>query len=142
MNQDFINAKEILKTGGYTCVLVKDLDVCTFTERGVKPLVGLLQAKKDYGGYFAADRVVGRATAFLYVLLGVKAVYANVISSCALEVLARHNIETEFAKAVDNIINRKGDDICPFEKAVLHFDDASKAYDAILNKMKELNITI
>ncbi len=142
MNKDFIKAKELLLGGGYTCVLVKGEEVFTSAERGVKPLVSFRESQKDYSGYSAADKVVGKATAFLYVLLGVKAVYANIISKSALEVLERYNIETKFMELVENIINRKGDGICPFEKAVLDIEDVDEVYDVIRGKMSELNIKI
>lgn len=140
MNSDIIKAKELLISGDYTCVLVKGDNVCTCTERGVKPLVNLLESQKDYKGYSAADKVVGRATAFLYAILGIKVLYANIISKSALEVLKKHKIETEFDKLVDNIINRQGDGICPFEKAVMDIQDANTAQSIIYGKMKEMNI--
>lgn len=68
-------ARKILEAGSYTCVLRKNDTVFTATERGVKPLVRWLAQGIDVRGFSAADKVVGRATAYLYVLLGVKAVW-------------------------------------------------------------------
>jgi hypothetical protein len=96
----------------------------------------------DFIGFSAADKVVGKATAFLYVKLGVKAVYARVISKPALEVLKTHNIVAEYDTLVDNIINRKGDGFCPFELAVLDTQNIDAAYQLIKQKMVELNIQI
>ena len=133
-------AKEILFSGGYTCVLCKGDKVLTSKERGVKPLVQWLETELDFGGFFAADKVVGRATAYLYVRLGVTAVYAEVISKPALDVLKRSNIFTEYNILAENIINRKGDDICPFEKVVLNIEDAALAHKAIIKEIKEMGI--
>ena len=66
------NAKELLESGGYTCVITDGDRVLTSTLRGVKPLVQFLESGRDLTGFSAADKVVGRATAYLYVLLGVK----------------------------------------------------------------------
>ncbi len=137
---DLKKAKEILQTNEYTCVLCRDSQVLTTTLRGVKPLVSWYKSGQDFGGYSAADKVVGRATAFLYVLLNVKAVFAKVISKSALDVLCESNIEVEYDRLVDNIINRQGDGICPFETAVLNIDNSTDAYNAIIKKMRELNI--
>ena len=62
------------------------------------------------------------------------------ISKPALKALVENGIEVKYESIVDNIINRKGDDICPFEMAVLKINDANEAYTAILDKMIELNI--
>ncbi len=137
---DLIKAKNELEKGGYTCVLCKGDRIFCSTERGVKPLVGMLESGEDLIGFSAADKVVGKATAFLYALLGVRAVFARVISRAALETLLSHGIETEYDILSEHIINRKGDGICPFEAAVLGIDDKITAYKAIRLKMRELNI--
>lgn len=139
---DTYYAKEKLLSEGYTCVLCSGSTVHTSTLRGVKPLVQWLESGTDMKGFCAADKVVGKATAFLYVLLGVQAVYAHVISKSALTVLKESSIEVQYGTLVENIINRKGDGICPFEETVLEIHNAAEAYPAILRKMKEMNILV
>ena len=133
-------AKQQLLEGDYTCVICNGEDMHYSTFRGVKPLVQWLDQKLDVRGAYAADKVVGRATAFLYVLLGVKAVYAHVISKPALAVLENNQIQAEYGTLVDNIINRKGTGICPFEETVLNITEPEAAYRAIRQKMVEMNI--
>lgn len=139
---DLSRARETLKQDGYTCVLCKDDKLVASCDRGVKPLVALKESKKDFAGFCCADKVVGKATAFLYVLLGVKAVYALVISKSALDVLLNNGIIVEYDNLVENIINRKGDGICPFESSVLGIIEPQKAYEIIRSKMAEMNISI
>ena len=134
--------RNILTAGGYTCVLRKDETIHTATERGVKPLVRWLDQGIDARGFTAADKVVGRATAYLYVLLEVKEVWAAVMSEAAAEVLTRHGITASQDKLVPNIINRAGTGICPFEEAVLEIHDPQEAYTAIRAKMAQMNITL
>lgn len=131
-------AKALLATGEYTCVLSDGEHILTSAERGVRPLVNWLKSGVCVRGYSAADKVVGRATAYLYVLLGVRELYATVVSRPALEVLTAHGITTEYGTAVENIINRRGDGICPFEAAVMDIAEPTAALTAILEKMKEL----
>ena len=88
-------AKKLLNEQGYTCVLHQDGHILTATERGVKPLVRWLSENAQVQGYCAADKVVGKATAYLYVLLGVRAVHAQVMSRSAADVLERHGIRAE-----------------------------------------------
>ena len=135
-------AKAILESGDYTCVLTDGTTVYTSTLRGVKPLVQFVESGSIPSGLFAADKVVGKATAYLYVLLRVREVYAQIISEPAVEVLQAHEIPVRYGKKVSNIINRKGDGICPFEAAVMEITEPVMAYDAILHKMQEMKITI
>ena len=137
-----MDAKEVLISGGYTCVLTDGRTVFTSTDRGVKPLVRFLESGEIPAGLSAADKVVGRATAYLYVLLRVREVYAQIISQSAAEVLRKYGIGVACEKTVPNIINRRGDGICPFEAAVMEIDDPDRAYDAIREKMREMNITL
>ncbi len=139
---DFIKAKSALLSGGYTCVLCKGECIATSRFRGVRPLVSWYESRQDFRGYSAADKVVGKATAFLYVLLGVKAVYAGIISKSALAVLENAGIYAEYGTLVENIINRAGDGICPFEQAVLDIHKPEDAYRAIRKKMEEMNIPL
>lgn len=135
-------AKEMLESGGYTCVLTDGNSVYTSTLRGVKPLVQFLEQKIVPPGFYAADKVVGRATAYLYVLLGIHELYAQVISEPAADVLREKGIQIHYGQMVPNIINRRGDGICPFEEAVMEICEADEAYTAVLQKMRELNIAI
>ena len=135
-------ARQILTTGGFTCVLRKEETTYTATERGVKPLVRWLTEGIDARGFTAADKVVGRATAYLYVLLGVREVWAAVMSEAAAEVLTRHGIAASQDQLVKNIINRTGTGICPFEEAVLEIQDPEEALAAIRSKMAQMNITL
>lgn len=137
-----IKAKTILESGGYTCVLTDGTTVYTSTLRGVQPLVQFLEGGTIPVGLAVADKVVGKATAFLYVLLKVREIYAQIISEPAVEVLQAYGIPVQYGKKVPNIINRKGDGICPFEATVMEMTEPLKAYDAILHKMQEMNITI
>ena len=138
MNTDLKNARNLLDSGDYTCVICRDDAYHTATQRGVKPLLSWLDAGLDANGFSAADRVVGRATAFLYCLLGVKAVYARVMSRPAMEVLENHGIHAEAGQLVDGIINRKGTGPCPFEATVLHISDPQEALTAIREKMAQM----
>lgn len=140
MMKQLEKAKERLMSGGYTCVLCQGERIYTSTRRGVKPLVDWLESNRDFNGFFAADKVVGKGAAYLYVLLGVQGVYAQVISKPALQVLNRYGIYTGYETLVDAIINRQGNGICPFEQAVLKIDRPTAAYEAIRQKMQEMNI--
>lgn len=138
MNNDLSKARALLDTGDYTCAVCRGDTAYTATERGVKPLLSWLDSGLDLTQFSAADRVVGRATAFLYCLLGVKEVYARVMSRPAAEVLAAHGIASETDQLVDGIINRRGTGPCPFEAAVMDIPDAEEALTAIRSKLAQM----
>lgn len=118
MDLDLIKSKELLDSSSYTCVLRKG-DACYYSDhRGVKPLLQWLDEGSDLRGFSAADKVVGKAAAYLYALLGVKAVFARVISSPSVAVLEEHGIAVFFETKVDAIRNRTNTGLCPMEQAV------------------------
>lgn len=138
MNADLKNAKQCLLSGGYTCVLCRG-EVCfSSTDRGVKPLLTLLDSGKNFAGFSAADKVVGRATAFLYRLLGVREVYAQVLSDPAAQVLDRFDIRWSCDNRVAGIRNRENTGPCPMEHATRDISDPAEAANAIRSTLKKL----
>ncbi len=139
MNPDTEKAKEILIEGKYTCVVCHGEDIDIFTERGVKPLLSLLDSGKSLKGYSAADKVVGRASAFIYTLLNVNEVYAPVMSAGAEKVLRESGISVYYDELVEKIINRQGTGICPMEDAVSLSVIAEDAVGKIRKRFSELS---
>ena len=135
---DLERARAILLEGGYTCVLTRGETIHTATARGVKPLVDWLDSGLELRDFSAADKVVGRATAFLYVLLGVKEVHSLVMSTPAREALEAGGIAASCDREVSGIINRRGDGPCPFEDAVLGITDPQEALLAIRKKQFQM----
>ena len=139
MNADLAKAKKMLEDSGATCVLCRGKSRVESDLRGVAPLLDLLETGMDFSGYSACDKVIGKATAFLYCLLEVKAVYAPVISQPALEVLLAHGIAAEYNQVVPAILNRRRDGFCPMETAtrdLCHPEAALEAIRATLEKLK------
>ena len=135
MDEDFKKAKDEFSTGKYTLVICKGDDIFTSDVMGIKPLMKLIDEKKDYKGYSAADKIIGRAAAFLYTLLGVKNVYGEVMSKGAIEILKKEGINYEYKTLTEFIENRKKTGICPMDEAVQNCTSANDACDAIRKKM-------
>ena len=125
--KDLERAKELLRRDGYTCVLVRGETVYTTSLRGVKPLLQWLDGGTQARGFRVADKVVGKAAAYLYVLLGIHAVHANVISEPAVEVLRHHGIGVSFDSCVAAIRNRTDTGFCPMEQAVMEVTTPEQA---------------
>ena len=88
--------------------------------------------------YSAADKVVGNGAAFLYVLLKIKEVHANIISKSACMTLKNNNIPVTYDTLVEAIRNRDNTGFCPIEEAVAGISSPDDALVAIRNKLKSL----
>lgn len=137
---DLEKAKNILINNNNTCVLVLGDTVYSSSERGVKPLLDFLVSKTNFKGFSAADKTIGAGAAHLYLLLGVKTVWAKVISQSALDILKSANIKTKYETLVPYIINRKGDGMCPIEKAVKDITNSNEALNAINATLEDLKV--
>lgn len=135
-------AKRILNEGGYTCAAVCGSNVYTSRQRGVKPLLDLLDAGKSLKGYAVADKVIGRAAAFLYVRLEAEEVYSEIISKPALEVFRQFGIRVSYGELVDVIFNRTNTGLCPMESSVLEIREPEAAEQAIRAKLAELTANL
>lgn len=138
MKTSLEKARGILESGTVTCALVRGDTVHTSTERGVKPLLAWINEGTDLKNFSAADKVVDKATAHLYCLLGVKEVYAAVISTAAVKILLRHGIAVLYAEEVKFIWNHRRTGPCPMEDAVRDIDDPTLALDAIRTAIARL----
>lgn len=138
ISANLAKAKEIMIREEYTLVIVKN-EVRTFRERGVKPLLSLLDSSIDLSLASASDKVVGKAAAMLYVKLGIKELYASVLSKPALEVLTKNGVSAEYGELVGAIRNRSDDGFCPMESAVINITDIDDAILAVRAKTAELS---
>ncbi|MDO5444718.1 MAG: DUF1893 domain-containing protein [Eubacteriales bacterium] len=121
-----------------TCAIYNGEQLCSSTERGVKPLLGFISDGLNFSGFSAADRVVGKAAAFLYVRLGVSEVFADVMSRSAVNVFKEHGIVCTAGELTEVIVNRAKTGLCPMESAVWDISDPVIAEEAIRAKLKEM----
>ncbi len=135
---DLEKAKQLLYAEKFTCVLCRDDFVYTSRARGVMPMVTHLSKGTPLSGFSAADKVVGKAAALLFVLAGVTAVYADIISRPALAVFSSACIKAEYRLLTDRIENRSHTGPCPMEHAVENIDDPREAFAAVQNTLEAL----
>jgi len=135
---DIEKAKKLLSGGNFTCVLCKGDTSYTSTGKGVSPMLTFLENGTELRGFSAADKIVGKAAAMLFVCAGVTEVFAEVMSKAAVNYLKERGIACSYGVLTDKIINRKGDGLCPMELAVMDIDDEKLGFSAIKNRFDEI----
>jgi len=132
---DLEMAKRVLKERGLSLVIVRDGEV--IFESKFRGIIGLIRAINVLGGDLSsssvADKVVGRAAALLLAYSRAGEVYATIISELGLSTLNEYGIRVEYDTIVPKIMNRRGDDICPFEKISLTISSPKEAYERLKN---------
>lgn len=123
--------------GDATCVLYRtEEDVQISHEKGIRPLVlWLAEDENALRSVIIADRIVGRAAAFLAVYGGAQAVYGEVMSESAVSVLKNAGVAYRYKTLTDKIINRKGDGPCPMEQAIVDITDSAQAVAVLKEKV-------
>ena len=101
-------------------------------------MLGFIREGKALVGYCAADRVVGRAAAMLFVKTGVRAVFADVMSVGAERLLKAHGVETGCDTLADGILNRDKTGPCPMESAVRDTENIDDGVLRIIKKADEM----
>jgi hypothetical protein len=123
-------AKRELKERNLSLIIVKDGKI--IFESKLQGIAGLIRAIDSLGDLLhsssAADKVVGRAAALLMAYSHISEVYAATISIEGLRTLTEHYIRVEYDSLVPRIMNKRGDDICPFEKACIGIQSPKEAY--------------
>ena len=128
----------LLQGGEVTFLLQKDgITVREAAGRGIGPALSAFDAGilKDAVVY---DTIIGKAAAALFCLGKAKCVYGDTMSDAAVFLLEEHNIPCCRRIACKQIINRRGDGLCPFEQAVLACDTPEDCLPLIRQTMKEL----
>ena len=138
MNHDLSHARDLLSSTGCTCVFCSGSTVLTDHRRGIRPLLELYRSGKDLQGFSAADKAVGKAAAFLYSLMGVKEVYAPIISTAAIRILSQAGIYAVYDREVPAIENRSRTGLCPMETALADIHDPHCALAAMESTLANL----
>lgn len=120
---------------GHSIALCSGGKVVTDDRRGIAMLLSLVDEGRDLRGFSAADKIVGKAAAMLFVKLGAEYVWADVVSESGLDFLTAHGICCEHGLLTKRIINREGTGQCPMEAAVEDTDDVELGITLLRKKL-------
>lgn len=123
---------------GHSIALCRDGAVLTDDGRGISPMMKFIAQGRELSRYSAADLIVGKAAAMLFVKAGVVSVHGNTMSRAGKEFLESHGVRCTWDTLTERIINRDGTDICPMEKTVGELEDVEAGYAALKLRIKEM----
>lgn len=135
MNRHTENAKRLLLENNAALVYCNEDEVNTSHIRGVLNLVMMVKENRSMKGFYCADKVVGKAAAFMYAILKPEELYAFVLSEKAEAVLKKYKVNCFFGEKVPAIINRKGDGFCPMETATEKSETPEQALEVLEEKL-------
>ena len=87
-----------------------------------------------------ADKIVGRAAAFIIIAMGIREVYAEVISEPAKKLLENNQISVTAETVVPEILNADKTDVYPLDKAVEGIENAADALMTIELAIVRMNL--
>lgn len=133
MNEKLEYAIHVLEREQVSCVIYDGVHVPEVSrEMGIKPLISKLrQNKQAFCNCVIADKVIGKAAAFMAILGGVEAVYGDVMSEDAIHVLELYQIPYQYHTLVPYIENRTKTGRCPLEQSVLTVIKPEEAYEKL-----------
>ena len=140
MHPDLEKAKSALKSENCTCVLALGNVIFRSSESGLKPLMDWMYSGNNYMGFMVADKIVGRAAAFIIIAMGIREVYAEVISESAKKLLENNQISVTAETVVPEILNADKTDVYPLDKAVEGIENAADALMPIELAIVRMNL--
>ena len=130
---DIEKAKSDIGKKGFALSVVKDgKTIIQSKTPGVSALVTAIEKdRQSFRGASAADKVIGRAAAMLFVYSEVKCVFALLASQDALTTLKMFSVPFECEKTVAQILSRNQTSTCPFESLVQDVEDPQDAFEKL-----------
>ncbi len=141
MSSNLEKAAALLRNGNLTFAAVNGEKTLTSVKRGIRPILELLDSGAKLHGFSVADKVIGKAAAFIYILLEPDEIFADVISSQALKELENYNVKISFTTLTEAVRNRDNTGYCPMETAVKNAGSPDEALILIRKKLSEITYT-
>ena len=140
MNDKLEQAVALLKERQASCVIwIDGKEPILSDEIGIKPLMKELRKEQSaFENGVIADKVVGKAAALMAILGGAKAVYGQVLSESAENILKKYKIAYAYDQKVPYTENRTKTGQCPLEEAVNLVDDPKEAFKVLEDTIAKL----
>lgn len=121
-----------------TLVAVRGDEIVVCRDRGVKPLLKMVAEGRSLKGFSVADKVVGKAPALLYAVLGPEAVFSPVMSWTGRAVLFAAGIFVSHDVLVPHISNRAKSGQCPMDESVTNIWEPYEAVSVLEERARQM----
>lgn len=121
-----------------TLVAVRGDEIVVCRDRGVKPLLKMVAEGRSLNGFSVADKVVGKAPALLYAVLGPEAVFSPVMSWTGRTVLLAAGIFVSYDALVPHISNRAKSGQCPMDESVTNIWEPYEAVGVLEERARQM----
>ena len=121
-----------------TLVAVRGDEIVVCRDRGVKPLLKMVAEGRSLKGFSVADKVVGKAPALLYAVLGPEAVFSPVMSWTGRAVLLAAGIFVSHDVLVPHISNRAKSGQCPMDESVTNIWEPYEAVRVLEERARQM----
>lgn len=130
----------LFESGAATLALCKDQKpVFSRFGRGIAPALELLDEHAELlQGADVYDLIIGKAAASVFILGGAKSIFGLTMSDSAIALCEKYGIPCGWQTRTDQIINRLGTGLCPFEQAVLNLDTPEACLPVIRQTLQML----
>lgn len=119
-------------------VAVRGDEIVVCRDRGVKPLLKMVAEGRSLKGFSVADKVVGKAPALLYAVLGPEAVFSPVMSWTGRAVLLAAGIFVSHDVLVPHISNRAKSGQCPMDESVTNIWEPYEAVGVLEERARQM----
>lgn len=140
---DWELAKSLLLASDAALVVVKNgKELLRESGKGVLPLLRVVSnvAVEQLVGASLADKVIGRAAAFLAVKAGFAALYSPLMSQSAKALLKTYGVDVYYDELVPNILRPNSIELCPMERLVREAEEPEEAYNLLVTFFREKGI--
>ena len=121
-----------------TLVAVRGDEIVVCRDRGVKPLLKMVAEGRSLKGFSVADKVVGKAPALLYAVLGPEAVFSPVMSWTGRAVLLAAGIFVSHDVLVPHISNRAKSGQGPMDESVTNIWEPYEAVGVLEERARQM----
>ena len=135
--RDLKLAREVLSTTDCSIVVVSYGKIWKKkTGDGIRPILETIEEMgENIHGSIIGDRILGKASALLCRYAKAQGVYSPQGTKTGIALLIMGGVPCQVDKLIPQIMNRSGNDVCPFEKMLKDVISPEKAYETLKEKL-------
>jgi len=109
------------------------------TGEGIRPIMETIEEMgEDIHGSIIGDRILGKASALLCRYAKAQGVYSPQGTKTGIALLVMGGVPCQVDELIPQIMNKNGNDLCPFEKMLKDVDSPEEAYKILKEKVIEV----